>query len=741
MASLLSSARRFRDSVQREKRGGCEGSRLKRDASGRRRRKAVEEAEKAVQEVQEVQEMQQQQQQEEEAVVVVVVEEEKRQSSHGKQQDKQSSRRTPVPRRGMRVEKSLLLNDTDPKSSPVLVSRADGVSGEDVEDGRQPSTSTSRSRVAGIRQGTRRSGKTRLSAVPTLARPPGDSRQSQIVAGSRKPRAEVWRVLPSIEMLKEGWEEEDEELIYDGDTIRVWLPWADFRRPVEHEPELDQAVEAVAEPMVEPEVEPEREPNVEVGVEPDVELEITVQDDAQADQDLPEVTTEDEEEEEAYVPQEAIGANGGAGDRGTDVTEPATPPLSLRAFRANEERRLRDTALAENGKQVQYFAATAVTPTQIRRSSRRKSSLAFQGPPDRRTPSEQEEELTWNAPPLSPTWSSPPPSHVRRRKSFAIGTLARAGPKTPAPRLRRTKSGPLRKKRDNYWSKMPELDSMCRNMDYYYPEGSSPVHLPATPLAWRAELRRNEHSSLTWADTPSRSAPDSGLPPHSGPRLGSVVIPLLPSPAPTLDYAPPSIFEPGSPPPPPSPLRFSLGTSPEINGCGINNLGGGGEGITSGDENAALFAPIPGNPLRIGSAAFIPRSPALHMMFPGPRPFSPQEAPLPPPEIPCQICHSLHLGARWEYDPCGHHACEWCWYTVWETSQVRNGATENYADVSCGVCKEIVVELQVIGTEERWSAVGEVVKPQPIITSVRKRYKWNPYGTPEPIRPGRRRKK
>jgi len=667
-----------------------EGARLEQETNGRRRKKRTAEAK-----AEEVHEVQQEE--------VEVVEEEKRESRRGKRPDKRSSPKAPAPRRQIHTAKLQQVNDADRKSPPAHVSEVDGDAWEVAGDGPQPSASTSRSHVTGVRQ----SSKPQSPAGSVSVRHPGASSQLQAAVSPRKSKDQERR--KSV-----GIEGEKEEEFY-GDNIRVRLPWEVIESPVEDEgPE----VETVVDPAVELEVELEREPDVELG--PELESEITVQDDdPQAGQDLPEVTTE---AEEANTSQEAIWVDGGAAEQEGDAAEPPTPPLSPVALRAHGKKRLKETIPVEQAKERgHYVTATSATPTPLWRTSRRTSFSAPRRPSDWRNPSEQAEEVAWNALPLSPALSSPP-SNVSRRAFFVVESLATADPMTFAQKLRRTKSALPRKKRDDCWSKMTELDSMFRNVNYYYPEGSSPVYPPTTPLTWRAELRKDKRPSLPQTDTPSRKSPEFEIPPLESGMISPI------SPLRILDDAPLPIPEPSSPLPP---QRSSVRPRPKDDD-GINNFGaddGGCGGIVSGDENIALYAPIPGNPLQIGSAAFIPSTEALPTVFPGPKP-PPLETPLSPPETPCQICQAPHLNARWTYNPCGHNACRWCWYTAWEISQVRSCPTTKYMAVPCGICKEDVVELLAVGAEEKWNAVGEVVRPRTSAASVRRRYRRNSYGTP-----------
>lgn len=60
---------------------------------------------------------------------------------------------------------------------------------------------------------------------------------------------------------------------------------------------------------------------------------------------------------------------------------------------------------------------------------------------------------------------------------------------------------------------------------------------------------------------------------------------------------------------------------------------------------------------------------------------------------------------------------------------MRECGGKEYAVVACRICGVDVVELVAGG--EKWIVRGEVVRP--VATQRRgRRYRWNPYGSPEP---------
>jgi len=571
-------------------------TRLRHDTDGPRRSRRMNRTDEAVQEAQDNVEKKDKGA----ATVNALVKMPKHDSNHDGR-DKKSSSAISAVQRGRSAKQLLPFNDAEPKQPPTRISMVDRDAGGDVEDGRKPSTPTSRSRAVGGQQGTRRSCRTRSSAAAVSARHPSESQEvtsprklrqrervrRKLLRAEREGRAEKEK--KENEEAEEEDEDEDdakkerEEMQYDKNHILKWLPCV---TPAGSDAEGSETAE-----VDEPKVEPEQEPNVELKMvademEPDEQFESTANDDIQVDHDLSEAMTE---AKEAHVPKEVVS------------TELAT----LRTSRANE-RRSKETVAAEQkgkGKGKEHFVTPTVVPAPLQGSWRRMGSQVRRRSSDRRNSGKQGEVAAPSVRPPSPVPSSSS-SQVRRQESFAEEALARADPRTPTPISRRTESGRAPRSND-YPSTAPKLVRMFQNVKFFHPNGSPPTFPPGTPPSWRRVLFQRHRPS--WQDTPSRGGPVSGSPPHLEPPLGSRAAPPFPSPPSTRDHTSPLIPEPISPsppsPPPPPPsssslrLPFSVAPTPE---SGDHSIDGS---AASEDEDAALYAPIPGNPLLIGTAA------------------------------------------------------------------------------------------------------------------------------------------
>lgn len=147
------------------------------------------------------------------------------------------------------------------------------------------------------------------------------------------------------------------------------------------------------------------------------------------------------------------------------------------------------------------------------------------------------------------------------------------------------------------------------------------------------------------------------------------------------------------------------------------------------DPDELLYAPIPGNPLWIGTDYLLPRKSHALTAYPGKRKHNWSSSH--PEHERCQVCGTGL--ADYIYTACNHRCCRWCWWDLWEAAQIRMGTARQirvFVDVLCQLCGRRIERVRdlINGVEVEVPTVPE--RPRMLQRRPQRRYLFNPYGSP-----------